>query len=171
VTRRDGWSCDHPFASTHSRRSPSSCRKSPVSQTDVPAKTPVKRGSRSTKNSPGDARCYPSATRPQRRTISDPTTQPVVCEKQSRRQARYIEPMRRANAKLRFEAEQKLIRFEHVIKLQMAEIAKLRDRCPNLPAGYLPKPGIERIQQDQSSNRSSAIRTAQAIGGSFSSWL
>jgi hypothetical protein len=34
--------------------------------------------------------------------------------------------MRGANAKLRFEAEQKLIRFEHVIKLQMAEIAKLR---------------------------------------------
>jgi hypothetical protein len=34
--------------------------------------------------------------------------------------------MRRATAKLRFEAEQKLIRFEHVIKLQMAEIAKLR---------------------------------------------
>ena len=34
--------------------------------------------------------------------------------------------MRRANAKQRFEAEQKLVRFEHVIKLQMAEIAKLR---------------------------------------------
>src|SRR6516225_6168323 len=34
--------------------------------------------------------------------------------------------MRTANAKLRFEAEQKVIRFEHVIKLQMAEIAKLR---------------------------------------------
>ena len=34
--------------------------------------------------------------------------------------------MRRANAKLRFEAEQKLVRYEHVIKLQMAEIAKLR---------------------------------------------
>jgi hypothetical protein len=34
--------------------------------------------------------------------------------------------MRTANAKLRFEAEQKLVRFEHVIKLQMAEIAKLR---------------------------------------------
>jgi hypothetical protein len=37
-----------------------------------------------------------------------------------------IAPMRTANAKLRFEAEQTLIRFEHVIKLQMAEIAKLR---------------------------------------------
>src|SRR5215472_11602322 len=34
--------------------------------------------------------------------------------------------MRRANAKQRFDAEQKLIRYEHVIKLQMAEIAKLR---------------------------------------------
>jgi hypothetical protein len=34
--------------------------------------------------------------------------------------------MRTANAKLRFEAEQKLVRFEHVIKLQMEEIAKLR---------------------------------------------
>ena len=34
--------------------------------------------------------------------------------------------MRTANAKLRFDAEQKLIRFEHVIKLQMEEIAKLR---------------------------------------------
>jgi hypothetical protein len=34
--------------------------------------------------------------------------------------------VRRANAKLRFEAEQKLVRYEHVIKLQMAEIAKLR---------------------------------------------
>src|SRR5215813_2644056 len=34
--------------------------------------------------------------------------------------------MRRAYAKQRFDAEQKLIRYEHVIKLQMAEIAKLR---------------------------------------------
>ena len=33
--------------------------------------------------------------------------------------------MHTANAKQRFDAEQKLIRFEHVIKLQMAEIAKL----------------------------------------------
>jgi len=41
-------------------------------------------------------------------------------------QAWYIEPVRRRNAKLRFEAEQKLIRYEHVIKLQMAEITKLR---------------------------------------------
>ena len=34
--------------------------------------------------------------------------------------------MRRANGKLLYEAEQKLVRFEHVIKLQIAEIAKLR---------------------------------------------
>ena len=42
------------------------------------------------------------------------------------RLAWYDTPMHRANAKLRFEAEQKLVRYEHVIKLQMAEIAKLR---------------------------------------------
>src|SRR5215469_11756316 len=40
--------------------------------------------------------------------------------------------MRTANAKLRFEAEQKLIRFERVIKLQMAEIAKLRTENKHL---------------------------------------
>jgi hypothetical protein len=40
--------------------------------------------------------------------------------------------MRTANAKLRFEAEQKLIRFEHVIKLQMEEIAKLRSENKRL---------------------------------------
>ena len=34
--------------------------------------------------------------------------------------------MRTANNKLRYDAEQKLVRFEHVIKLQMAEITKLR---------------------------------------------
>jgi hypothetical protein len=117
--------------------------------------------------------------------------------------------MRTANAKLRFEAEQKLIRFEHVIKLQMAEIAKLRTenkqlldwilgttdaltclqaiyqnpesseyskikaayRCPNVLAGHLPKPGIERIQQDQSRNWRLAIRTTQVVGGSISSRL
>ena len=40
--------------------------------------------------------------------------------------------MRTNNAKLRFEAEQKLVRYEHVIKLQMAEISKLRSENKQL---------------------------------------
>ena len=92
--------------------------------------------------------------------------------------------MRRANAKQRFDAEQKLIRYEHVIKLQMAEIAKLRTEnkqlldwilgttdALTLPAGHLQQSGIERIQQDKSSDRRLAIRTTQVVGGSFSAWI
>jgi hypothetical protein len=72
--------------------------------------------------------------------------------------------MRRANAKLRFEAEQKLIRYGHVIELQMAEIAKLRSENKQLLDWILGNTDaltcLQAIYQNPESSEYSKIKAA-----------
>ena len=72
--------------------------------------------------------------------------------------------MRTANAKLRYEAEQKLIRFEHVIELQMAEIAKLRTENKQLLDWILGNTDaltcLQAIYQNPESSEYSKIKAA-----------
>jgi hypothetical protein len=72
--------------------------------------------------------------------------------------------MRRQNAKLRFEAEQKLVRYEHVIKLQMAEISKLRAENKRLLEWILGNADaltcLQAIYQNPDSSEYSKIKAA-----------
>jgi hypothetical protein len=74
-------------------------------------------------------------------------------------------PMHTANAELKFEAaEQKLVRYEHVIKLQMEEIAKLRTENKRLLDWILGNTDaltcLQGIYQNPESSEYSKIRAA-----------
>ena len=72
--------------------------------------------------------------------------------------------MRTANNKLRFETEQKLVRYGHVIELQMAEIAKLRTENKRLLDWILGNTDaltcLQNVYQNPESSEYSKIKAA-----------
>jgi hypothetical protein len=70
--------------------------------------------------------------------------------------------MRTANAKLRFEAEQNLIRFEDVIKLQMAEITKLRTENKRLLDRILGNTDVPLLAYKASTKTQTRANTARS---------